>query len=66
VALAGRALPELDLASSLGARLLLFGVYVACVLNFGVLTAEEREQAFGFLRSPLGALRGGAAGAGRP
>jgi O-antigen/teichoic acid export membrane protein len=66
VALAGHALPDLELAASIGAKLLLLAVYAFCVLNLGVLSSEEREQALGFLRSPLGTLRGGAARAGRP
>jgi O-antigen/teichoic acid export membrane protein len=66
IALAGRALPDLDLATSIAVKLLLLGLYFVCALNLGILSTEERERALEFLRSPLGTLRGGAARAGRP
>jgi O-antigen/teichoic acid export membrane protein len=59
-ALLGRALPDLDLVGSIAAKLLLLALYAVGVLNFGIVSAEEREWILGFLRSPLVALRGGA------
>jgi O-antigen/teichoic acid export membrane protein len=66
VALAGRALPDLELASSLAANAALLLVYAVCALNIGILSADEKGRVLGLLRSPVAVLRGGPAGAGRP
>ena len=66
IALLGQALPDLELPASLAAKTCLFGLYAVCVLNLGILSAEERESLFERLRAPLLGLRGRMARSGRP
>jgi len=66
VALIGLWLPEIALAPSLAASAGLLLVYGVCVLNLGILSADERELVLGVLRSPLASLRSGAIGPSRP
>jgi len=65
VAVIGRLLPDLDLLASLGTKSGLMLLYVVGVLNLNILSAEEKGRLQETLRSVLGALRVGAAGAGR-
>jgi len=65
VAVIGRWLPDLDPLASLGAKSGLMLLYAVCVLNLGVLSADEKGRLLESLRSVFGAARGGSARAGR-
>ncbi len=65
VALLGLSLPDLDLMTSLAAKTGLLGLYAACVLSFGIISAEERAGMFELLRTPFLGLRRFAARSGR-
>ncbi len=62
----GLSLPALSLLPSLAASAALLLVYLVCVMNFGILSSDERSLVLSSIRSPLGLLRGGAIGQGRP
>jgi O-antigen/teichoic acid export membrane protein len=61
VAAVGLSIPELDLLSSLAAKSGLMLLYVGCVWNLGVLSAEEKGRLLESVRAVTGAV----AGAGR-
>ena len=65
VALVGVWLPDLDRLASLAAKSGLMLVYAACVLNLGVLSADEKVRLVESLRSLLAATRSAVAGADR-